>query len=280
MTVKKIMTLVLMMLIGGYGAVQAQSTGTLSREEMVMEDATETEEETNKFLGLEWGLGIGVIGSLGGEAAVEKASIVEIPNNDGTTRIIHVEEEGDMRPRVFMEMHAFVLSRRAKKWREYQRGKAAARMADAMGTRRGNPNEQTTAPPPQAMTSPSTTTTTTTPTMTTTTVMREGRQASGTGTAMPAMPDPPLMGVGPFFALQGSDDEVINSLAVGVMWGFRRDPQKSNSLNIGVGVSFDPSVQVLAKDFKEGGTPPNHETAVRFKKEGRFGWAVMASFTF
>ena len=57
-------------------------------------------------------------------------------------------------------------------------------------------------------------------------------------------------------------------------------PNATSSVNIGVGVSFDPSVQVLGHGLEEGKPLPSGETEVRFKKEGQFGWALMASFTF
>ncbi len=88
------------------------------------------------------------------------------------------------------------------------------------------------------------------------------------------------MGFGPFIAVQSSDKIAIDALALGAMWGFRRDEKASNSLNIGFGLSFDPSVQVLGSGVEEGKPLPAGETAVRFKKEGRFGWALMTSFTF
>jgi len=217
------------MLIGGYVAAQAQVNAVTP-----VEDATKTEEATKDFLGLKWGAGIGVIGSFGGDTAVEKASIDE-------NKIVRVDEEGDMRPQVFLEMHVF-LDQKARDWRWYQRKKEQARMADAMGVRMMDAKGNRVAP------------------------------------AAPAMPNPPLMGIGPFIALQSSDNKAIDALTLGVMWGIRKDPQKEASLNIGIGLSFDPSVQVLGDGMKEGQVTA--EKAVRFKKEGRFGWALMASFTF
>lgn len=218
---KRIVMLALMMLIGGYGTAQAQSM-------MEMEQVTEMEEATKDFLGLEWGAGIGVMGSFGGDDAVEKASIV-----DGK---VQVDEEGDMRPQMFLEMHVFSLNPKAIDWRKYQRWKSAKQMADMRS-------------------------------MDTKTKVED----------LP-MPDPPLMGFGPFIALQSSDNSAIDALTLGVMWGFRKDPMESASLNVGLGVSFDPSVQVLGGGLKEGGT--TDAMTVTYKKEGRIGWAVMASFTF
>jgi len=217
---KRIVTLALMMLIGGYGAAHAEPPVA------VTEEATKTEQATADFLGLKWGLGIGVMGGFGGDRAVEKASIVN--------GVVRVEEEGDLRPQSFMEMHVF-LDKKARDWRGYQRGKSASRMAAANGLNRKNNGTLTT-------------------------------------------PDPPLTGFGPFIALQSSDKKVIDALSLGVMWGFRKDPQSPTSLNVGIGLSFDPSVQVLGGGLKDG--QRTDETVMRFKKEGQFGWVLMASFTF
>jgi hypothetical protein len=242
-------TIVLMLLIGGYGAAQAQAK-TVTEEETkaavkqaedaaaklaAPEETIKTEEATTDFLGLKWGLGIGVIGGFGGDRAVEKASIIN--------GVVRVEEEGNLRPQSFLEMHVF-LDRKARDWRWYQQGKAAAQMAKSRGVTR-KPTE-------------------------------EGKKL--TTPTWPTMPDPPLWGFGPFIALQSSDKKVIDALSLGVMWGLRKDPQSSVSLNVGIGLSFDPSVQVLGGGLKDG--QKTAETEVRFKKEGRFGWALMASFTF
>jgi len=242
---KRIVTLVLMTLIGGYGAAQAQTP-------MEMEMATKMESEAQDFLGLKWGAGIGVMGRFGGDKAVEKASIV------GTDKkIVHVEEEGDLRPQVFLEMHAFVGGGKVKEWREYQRKKAAYEMEMTRLKARERQAAQDR------------------------TEETESAKKAMADLKWPAMPkELPEIGFGPFIALQSSGDSAIDALALGVMWGFRKIPSDSLSVNIGIGVSVDPSVQVLAKGFKEGNSPPNNETAVRFKKEGRFGWALMASFTF
>ncbi len=225
---RTVVIFVLMMLIGSYGPVQAQNPVT------PQEDAAKTEEATKDFLGLKWGAGIGVIGSFGGDDAVEKASIDE-------NKVVRVDEEGDMRPQAFLEMHVF-LNRKARDWRWYQRRKEQARMANAMNV-----------------------------------PMRDEKGNVSTP-ASPGMPEPPLMGIGPFIALQSSDNKIVDAFTVGIMGGIRKDPQKEASLNIGIGLSFDPSVQVLGDGMKEGQTTA--EKAVRFKKESRFGWALMTSFTF
>jgi hypothetical protein len=269
---KRIVTLALMMLLGGYEVAQAQTP-------MEMETATERQTAARDFLGLKWGLGIGVMGGFGGDKAIEKASIV------GTEKkTVYVEEEGDLRPQAFLEMHVFLGGSKVREWRKYQREKAAYEM----DMTRLKANERQTREEKAAKTAQEQAQ-----------VKQSGEKEAGEGSEMkkeekarggpapedwpswPSMPkELPEMGFGPFIAVQSGDNKVIDALAVGVMWGFRRIPSESVSMNIGFGVSFDPSVQVLAKDFKEGDEPPNNETEVRFKKESQFGWSLMASFTF
>ncbi len=235
---KRIVILALMVLIGGYGAAQAEAP-----------KVSETETATKDFLGLKWGLGVGVTGSFGGDTPVEKASVV------GKDMLVRVDEEGDFRPQVFLEMHVFI-GKKASCWREYQKkmstwreeGKVSPSAAQVSLDRDGKTKE---------------------------TICPEWKLD-----AEPLMPDPLLRGFGPFVAVQGSDNKPIDAFALGFMWGFRKDAKASSSVNIGVGLSFDPSVQVLGNGVKEGQKLPDGETAVRFKKEGRFGWVVMTSFTF
>lgn len=285
---KRIVMLVLMMLIGGYGAVRAETPGPLEKSSEVLKPAenkdqqgekqqedkkstensnqgnrqtpTETETSTKEFLGFKWGLGIGVMGGFGGDTPVEKASLV------GSDKIVQVDEEGDFRPQMFLEMHAFTFGKKAKWWRDYQRKMAAWRetgrtpqnpTGDKAASSNGNPPQRTAGDKADSS---------------------SGNQ--NTGNEPPPMPDPPLMGFGPFVALQGSENKVINALTVGFMIGRRKSPTDALSVDIGVGLSFDPSVQVLGHGIKEGQKLPAGEDAVRFKKEGRFGWAVLTSFTF
>jgi hypothetical protein len=239
---KRIVTLVLMMLIGGYGAIHAETEDeSQTQNQNQRGTTTETESSTKEFLGLKWGLGIGVMGSFGGATAVEKASLV------GTGKIVRVDEEGDFRPQTFLEMHAFMMGNKATCWRQYQKRMSAWREAAPES------GEEKTGCP---------------------------KWSGDTKNQEPPRPDPPLMGLGPFVALQGSENKVINALTVGFMMGRRKGPTDVSSVNIGVGLSFDPSVQVLGHGIKEGQPLPDGESAVRFKKEGRFGWALMTSFTF
>jgi len=259
---RKIVTLTLLMLIGAFGTAQAQPPAPENNQNPTMtpqqvaernaattqaaetEKATKMEEATKEFLGLKWGLGVGVMGDIGGETAVEKASLV------GTDKIVRVDEEGDMQPQMFMEMHAFLWGGgdggnggdgKVRAWKKYQQKQDEYQMKKARWKPGDPPIPQNNETPPPAC---------------------------------------PRWGVGLFVALQGSEKEVINSLATGIMWGIRKDATDSRSVNVGIGVSFDPSVQVLGHGLKEGNPLPAGETEVRFKKEGQLGWALMASFTF
>ena len=79
---RTIATLALVMLVGGYGVARGQDQA-----EMKMQESTEMEEATKDFLGLKWGLGIGVMGGFGGGDAVEKASLV------GTNKIVRTRDD-------------------------------------------------------------------------------------------------------------------------------------------------------------------------------------------
>ncbi len=50
-----------------------------------------------------------------------------------------------------------------------------------------------------------------------------------------------MWGYGPFVAIQGGDDEIIQSVALGAMIGFRRAKDSTQSFNLGIGVVVDPS---------------------------------------
>ena len=79
----------------------------------------------------------------------------------------------------------------------------------------------------------------------------------------------PLFGIGPFIALQMSDDDAIASVGVGLMLGVRNDPRKDTSFNIGIGVQWDSNAKELAKGFVEGQPLPSDEDTIRFKEKGK-----------
>lgn len=87
-------------------------------------------------------------------------------------------------------------------------------------------------------------------------------------------------GHGPFVGIQSSGNEVIESFSLGYMHGWRRDPAKSASFNVGLGAIYDHKVQVLGDGLKANEPLPDGETEIRFKTEGRWGALVMVSFSF
>lgn len=86
------------------------------------------------------------------------------------------------------------------------------------------------------------------------------------------------IGIGPFIAIQGSDEQVLEAFAIGGMIGFKRS--ESASFNLGVGVALDPNVKTLGDGIAANQALPEGETAVRFREEGRWGIVTLASFSF
>lgn len=92
--------------------------------------------------------------------------------------------------------------------------------------------------------------------------------------------DCPMFGVGPFLALQMSDDTAVASVGVGLLLGVRNDPRKDTSFNIGVGVQWDSKVKKLAKGFVPGQALPKGEEEIRFieKGEARLMFGISLGF--
>lgn len=87
-------------------------------------------------------------------------------------------------------------------------------------------------------------------------------------------------GIGPFMALQPGTDSVIDAIGFGVMVGFRRREEKASSFNIGLGVLYDVSTQILGDGFAENRPPPGNETEVRFRQGSQSAFLAMTSYTF
>jgi len=92
--------------------------------------------------------------------------------------------------------------------------------------------------------------------------------------------DRATVGAGPFIAIQTSGDNLIDSWALGGMLGFRRDPAKSTSFNLGLGVRVEPGVKVLGDGLVENQPLPEGETDIRYKTEDRLGIVVVFSASF
>lgn len=90
----------------------------------------------------------------------------------------------------------------------------------------------------------------------------------------------PKWGVGPFVAVQPGSNEVIEAIGAGVMVGFRRSGESSNSFNIGIGLAFDPNTKTLGEGIVDGQPLPPGETAVRYLEQEQLGLLILTSFTF
>jgi len=93
-------------------------------------------------------------------------------------------------------------------------------------------------------------------------------------------PDIAKMGLGPFAAIQGSDKEVVEGFAFGLMLGLKRKPISPSSFNIGFGFVVDPSVKTLGDGLAANQPLPTGETQVRLKEESRVGVVLLVSFAF
>lgn len=99
---------------------------------------------------------------------------------------------------------------------------------------------------------------------------------------------------GPFVAVEigggtkaTTDAGPITGYALGWMIGLHHPvldakgkDTSTSSWNFGVGLRIDPQAQVLGDGFVPNQPPPAGETAVRFKKETRYGVMLLSSFSF
>jgi len=118
-----------------------------------------------------------------------------------------------------------------------------------------------------------------------------GLLTSGCADSMPSSGRKPKcteVGFGPFVAIEingghsaSTDAGLITGYALGAMIGLH-DTRAANtsSWNFGVGLRIDPQAQVLGDGFVPNQPPPAGETAVRFKKETRYGVMLLSSFSF
>lgn len=87
-------------------------------------------------------------------------------------------------------------------------------------------------------------------------------------------------GHGPFVAIQGSGEEVIEAFGLGWMLGLRRAKDQEEGFNVGLGLIYDPSVKGLGDGIRQNKPLPAGETEVRFKEEGRLSALLSVSFSF
>ncbi|MCI5125976.1 MAG: hypothetical protein D3925_16280 [Candidatus Electrothrix sp. AR5] len=87
-------------------------------------------------------------------------------------------------------------------------------------------------------------------------------------------------GFGPFVALQTGSEDIIEYIGAGIMLGFRRSEESTNSFNVGLGVVVDPSVKILGDGIVENRPLPEGEAEVRFKETSQLGLLAMVSYAF
>jgi hypothetical protein len=90
----------------------------------------------------------------------------------------------------------------------------------------------------------------------------------------------PLVGIGPFAAIQTGDSDSISSVGLGFMVGVRSDPRQDSSFNVGLGMVFDNSVKRLASGFVEGQPLPAGQTQVQFTENSSRRLMLTLSFAF
>ena len=90
-------------------------------------------------------------------------------------------------------------------------------------------------------------------------------------------------GMGPFVAVQPGSDEIINSIGVGVMLGFRYSKSNNQSFNLGFGLSVDPNTKVLGQEFVDGQPAPvgpdGKPLPIRYVTREQAGFLMLASFS-
>ena len=91
-------------------------------------------------------------------------------------------------------------------------------------------------------------------------------------------------GHGPFIALQPGTDEIIETIGLGWMVGFRKPDDNgqasSASWNFGMGIVVDPNANVLGDGIEANQPLPAGETEIRYKQETEAGVLFISSFRF
>jgi len=88
------------------------------------------------------------------------------------------------------------------------------------------------------------------------------------------------IGIGPFVCILSSSKEVIDAMGGGIMFGFRRSLDKSDSFNFGIGLVNDTKIKILGDEIEENEPLPDGETEIRFKTKSAIGLIIMFSFAF
>lgn len=87
-------------------------------------------------------------------------------------------------------------------------------------------------------------------------------------------------GLGPFVSVQPGSNEIIDAIGMGVMFGMRRSPLKSDSFNVAVGYVVDPRVKILGDGIEANKPLPPGETQIRYKTTSQSGILILFSFAF
>ncbi len=95
-------------------------------------------------------------------------------------------------------------------------------------------------------------------------------------------------GHGPFIAIQPGTQNIIESVGVGWMLGFKRSSivapdlarDRGDSFNLGLGIMVNPNAQVLGDGITKNQVLPAGETAVRLKSTTELGWLFVFSYSF
>lgn len=87
-------------------------------------------------------------------------------------------------------------------------------------------------------------------------------------------------GIGPFVAVVPGGDDVIDAVGGGIMLGWRREENSTESFNLGFGVAWDPNVKVLGGGFVPNQPAPAGVNNVALKETDQVGLLVVASFSF
>jgi hypothetical protein len=84
---------------------------------------------------------------------------------------------------------------------------------------------------------------------------------------------------GPFIGLVMTNGSGIDTGVLGYMVGFRQ-PNTTNTFNLGVGLTISPRAQTLGDGLTADKPLPTGETEVRYKKSTLYGIAIIGSFGF
>jgi opacity protein-like surface antigen len=90
----------------------------------------------------------------------------------------------------------------------------------------------------------------------------------------------PRFGHGPFVAIKAGGDQVIDTIGLGYMMGWRYDEKANSSWNLGAGLTISPSAKVLADGISKNAPLPAGETEARLQQKSLWGFMVLVSFSY